>query len=55
MNDLNYTIPSDVEIQAIYARAHRLRAEMLRAGVTSSWSWLRGLFVRPTAGAINAH
>lgn len=55
MNDLNYIAPSDAEVQAIYARAHRLRAEMLRAGVTATWSWLHALIVKPSAGAVNAH
>lgn len=55
MNDLRYVAPSDEEVQAVYAHAHRLRAEMLRAGVTGAWKWLHALFVKPSAGAANAH
>lgn len=54
MTDFTYRAPTEVEIRAIEARAHRMRADVTRAGFTAAWGWLRSFFTTPAARTVRA-
>lgn len=42
VRDTQFEMPTDAEIRRLVAGANRMRAQVLRAGLVSFWTWLRG-------------
>lgn len=54
MTEMTYQMPTEQQIRAIQARAHKMRAETTRAGFVAAWGWFRSLFTTPAVRTARA-